>query len=49
MPDAPLVIFVVTIALALTYAYANGANDAANAGMAGMYIPCPKLSISDDP
>lgn len=31
MPDAPLVIFVVTIALALAYAYANGANDAANA------------------
>ena len=31
MPDASLVILVVTILLALAYAYANGANDAANA------------------
>ena len=31
MPDAALVVLVVTILLALSYAYANGANDAANA------------------
>jgi PiT family inorganic phosphate transporter len=31
MPDASLVVLVVTILLALSYAYANGANDAANA------------------
>ena len=31
MPDASLVVLVITILLALAYAYANGANDAANA------------------
>ena len=31
MPDAALVVFLVTLALALAYSYANGTNDAANA------------------
>lgn len=31
MPEASLVVFIITIALALSYAYANGTNDAANA------------------
>ncbi len=31
MPDAALVVFLVTLALALAYSYANGINDAANA------------------
>ena len=31
MPDAALVVFIITVGLALTYAYANGTNDAANA------------------